>query len=81
MRTQDVARELTAELTSLHVRYKNALRAVLPVGVRRPAEVGDLGPSAVACIRSTLFAQTELASAILRDLERLAAKSRSARTV
>ena len=81
MRTQDAARELTAELTSLHVRYKNALRAALPVGVRRPAEVGDLGPSAVACIRSTLFAQTELADAILRDLGRLAAKSRSAKTV
>ena len=81
MRTQDAARELTAELTSLHVRYKNALRAALPVGVRRPAEVGDLGPSAVACIRSTLFAQTELADAILRDLERLAGKSRSAKTV
>ena len=81
MRTQDAARELTAELTSLHVRYKNALRAALPAGVRRPAEVGDLGPSAVACIRSTLFAQTELADAILRDLERLAAKSRSAKTV
>ena len=72
---------LTAELTSLHVRYKNALRAVLPAGVRRPAEVGDLGPPAVACIRSTLFAQTELAIAILGDVERLAAKSRSATAV
>ena len=81
MRTQDAALELTAELTSLHVRYRNALRAVLPAGVRRPAEVGDLGPSAVACIRNPLLAQAELASAILGDVERLAAKSRSAITV
>ena len=43
--------------------------------------MGDLGPFAVACTRSTLFAQAELASAILGDVERLAAKSRSARTV
>ena len=74
MRTQDTARELTAELTSLHIRYKNALRAVLPAGVRRPAEVGDLGLSAAACIRSNLLAQAELAGAIFGDVERLAAK-------
>ena len=74
-------RELTAELTSLYVRYKNALRAVLPAGATRPAEVAELGPSAVACIRSTLLAQAELASAILGDVERLAARSRSARAV
>jgi len=54
---------------------------VLPAGVTRPAEVGDLGPSAVACIRSTLLSQAELASAIVGDVERLAAKSRSARAV
>ena len=81
MRTQDAAREPTAELTSLHARYKNALRAVLPAGVTRPAELGDLGLSAVACIRSTLFTQAELASANLGDVERLAARSRSARAV
>ena len=79
MRTQHAARKLTAELTSLYVRYKNAQRAVLPTGVTRPAEVADLGPSAVACIRRTLAALAELASAVLGDVERLAAKHRSAR--
>ena len=81
MRTQNSARRLTAQLNSLHVRYKNALRVVLPAGVTRPTEVADLGPSAVACTRSTLTAQTDLARAIFADVERLAAKSRRARTV
>ena len=48
MRTPNLARKLTAELTSLHVRYNNALRAALPPGVSGPAEVADLGPSVVA---------------------------------
>ena len=81
MRTQNPARRPTAELTSLHVRYKNALRAFLPGGVTRPAEVADLGPSVVARTRSTLVAQTELARAIITDVERLATRSRGARTV
>ena len=37
MRTQNSARRPTAELTSLHVRYKNALRAALPTKVTSPA--------------------------------------------
>ena len=73
MRAQNPARRLTAELTSLHVRYKNALRAVLPAGVTRPAEV--------ACTRSIPAAQTDLARAILADVERPAAKSRRAGAV
>ena len=81
MSTQNSARMPTAELTSPHVRYKNALRAALPAGVTRPTEVADLGPSAVACIRRTLAAQTDLARAIIADVERLASKSRSARAV
>ena len=81
MRTQHEAQKLTAELTSLHVRYKNALRAVLPAGVTRPAEEADLRPSAVACIRSTLDAQAGLGSAVLGDVGRPAAKSRSARAM
>ena len=81
MRTQNSAHRPTAELTGLHVRYTNALRADLPAGVTRPAEVADLGPSAVACIRSTLAAQADLACAILADVGCLAAKSRSAKTV
>ena len=59
MRTQHAARKPMSELTSLRVRYKNALRAVLPTGVTGPAEVSevvDLGPSAVACIRRNLAA-------------------------
>ena len=80
-RTQHAAQKLTAELTSLHVRYKNALRAVLPPEVTRPAEVADLGSSAVACRRSTLAAQADLARAVLGDVERLAARPRSVRTV
>ena len=75
MRTQNPARRFTAELTGLHVRYKNALRAALPAEVTRPAEVADLGPSAVACIRSTLVAQADLARVILAGVLRLAAKS------
>ena len=81
LRTQSSARWPTAKLTGLHGRYKNALRAVLPAGVTRPAEVADLGPSAIACIRSTLAAQTGLVHTILADVERLAAKSWSAKTV
>ena len=57
---QNPARRPTAEFTSLHVRYMNALRAVFPAGVTRPAKLADLGPSAVACFRSTL------ASAVVR---------------
>ena len=81
MRTQNSARRLKAGLPSLHVGYKNALRADLPAEVTRPAEVADPGPSAVACIRTILAAQTDLAGAVLDGVERLAAKSRSARTV
>ena len=80
VRTQNSARRPTEELTSLHVRYKNALRAVLTAVVTRPAELADLGSSAVACISSTLAAQTDLAHAVLADVERLAARSRTART-
>ena len=79
MRTQYAARKLTAELTCVCVWYKHALRAVLPPGVSWPAEVTALGLSAVACIRSALAAQADLARAIL-DVKRLAAKPRSART-
>ena len=38
-------------------------------------------PSTGACIRSTLAVQTDLARAVLGDVERLAARSRSARAV
>ena len=81
MRTQNSAHRLTAELTGLHVRYKNALRTVLPTGVTGLVKVADFGPSVVACIRRTLTAQTELARATIVDVERLATRLRSARTV
>ena len=81
MRKHNSARRLTAKLTCLYVQYKNALRAALPAGVTRPGEVADLGQSAVARIRSTLAAQTDLARAILADVERFAAKSSSSRAM
>ena len=81
MRTQHLACRPTAELTSPHIQCKNALRAALPAGVIRPDEVADLGLSAAAHTSSPLAALTDLAHAILADVEHLTAKSSSSRSV
>ena len=54
--TEDKARLPTAELTGMHVKYKTTVQQPLPVGIIRPAEAVDLGPSTVNCIRGALGA-------------------------
>ena len=72
--TEGKLRHLTAELTGMHVKYKAALRQVIPKGIIRPAEAADQGPSTVNCIRSALDAQEDLVETTMADPGELASK-------
>ena len=70
--TEDKARQLSAGLTGMHVKYRESFRQALFGGVIRSAEATYLGPFAVNCIRSGLDAQEALVEAVMTDLQELA---------